>query len=543
MAIRFDDRDHDYTNAPQAPVGSSSDNVGPTWKIVSKILNRIPLITGLTNWWDTPATPLSGKADKAGDTFTGIVNTKAADSYPLRVTNTGNTGTFPYAGTARVGFYDNDGDRIGSVGINGDGGFNLDSQQGGASYFAWDAANSVYRTVYHTGNHGRIYSTKQVRAATTANITLSGTQTVDGVALVAADRALVKNQTTASQNGIYDVVSGGAWTRVADMDESAEAFNGLLVTVAEGTTNVGLWRLSTSDPITLGTTALTFTAVVASGAVTGHNFWSSSHPDVDATDTPANGDVVTYQSSNSKWVASPAATYPQDTIQGLELTWDSATTLGVEVGSAYVQSVGGLVTLSSRATLTFSGMTTGAIQYIYLTNSGTIVSSTTAPTTPYYGVNARSMTADTTRRYIGEVIAASATTIHPFRYMPKMGLVEYLGNIGAAPFVVLSDGVATTETTISMATVIPTTSRLAHVQFKHVTSGIPVVIGSADDNFTLSATTPAYLRMMRSASSNNVQMESLVPITSSQTITYTYASAPTAGNGLYVYIQGYLVQR
>src|SRR5262245_18827628 len=63
-----------------------------------------------------------------------------------------------------------------------------------------------------------------VRAATTANITLSGTQTIDGVAVVAGDRVLVKNQTTASENGVY-VVAAGAWTRATDADSEAELLN------------------------------------------------------------------------------------------------------------------------------------------------------------------------------------------------------------------------------------------------------------------------------------------------------------------------------
>jgi len=63
-----------------------------------------------------------------------------------------------------------------------------------------------------------------VRVATTANITLSGTQTIDGVALSVGDRVLVKNQTTASQNGVYDVASG-AWSRSSDSDAGTELVN------------------------------------------------------------------------------------------------------------------------------------------------------------------------------------------------------------------------------------------------------------------------------------------------------------------------------
>src|SRR5689334_6764973 len=74
-----------------------------------------------------------------------------------------------------------------------------------------------------------------VRAASTANLTLSGTQTVDGVALSAGDRILVKNQSTASQNGIY-VVAAGAWSRATDMDIWAEV-PGSFVSVQEGTAN------------------------------------------------------------------------------------------------------------------------------------------------------------------------------------------------------------------------------------------------------------------------------------------------------------------
>lgn len=97
-----------------------------------------------------------------------------------------------------------------------------------------------------------------VRAATTANITLSATQTVDGVALAVGDRVLVKDQGTASANGIY-VVASGAWARSDDADSNAEVTGGMATTVTEGTTNGDkAFILTTNDPITLNTTALAF---------------------------------------------------------------------------------------------------------------------------------------------------------------------------------------------------------------------------------------------------------------------------------------------
>lgn len=101
------------------------------------------------------------------------------------------------------------------------------------------------------------------RVGTTANITLSGLQTIDGVTLVAADRVLVKDQTTAAQNGIY-VVASGAWTRATDADANAEVTAGLSVMITEGTTLADTqWRLTTNDAVVVGTTALTFAQIGA----------------------------------------------------------------------------------------------------------------------------------------------------------------------------------------------------------------------------------------------------------------------------------------
>jgi hypothetical protein len=107
-----------------------------------------------------------------------------------------------------------------------------------------------------------------VRAATIANITLSGLQTVDGVALAEGDRVLVKNQATGNENGIY-VASSNAWTRSADADTSAKLAAGIFVQVKEGSANAGTgWVLSNPGAITLGTTALTFVQKTGTGSAT-----------------------------------------------------------------------------------------------------------------------------------------------------------------------------------------------------------------------------------------------------------------------------------
>jgi hypothetical protein len=95
---------------------------------------------------------------------------------------------------------------------------------------------------------------KAVICATTANIALSATQTIDTIAVVAGNRVLVKNQTTASQNGIY-VVAAGAWTRDIDADISGEAA-GATTSIDSGTQAGQIWSTSFIPSNVIGTTAM-----------------------------------------------------------------------------------------------------------------------------------------------------------------------------------------------------------------------------------------------------------------------------------------------
>jgi hypothetical protein len=146
---------------------------------------------------------------------------------------------------------------------------------------AQDAATKSYVDAARMGLDVK----ESVRVATTANLTLSGTQTIDGVSLSAGDRVLVKNQSTASQNGIY-VVAAGVWGRASDADISAEVTAGMFTFVAEGTVNADSgWVLTTNDTITLGTTSLTFAQFSGAGQITAGAGLTKNGNTIDAVGT------------------------------------------------------------------------------------------------------------------------------------------------------------------------------------------------------------------------------------------------------------------
>jgi hypothetical protein len=99
-----------------------------------------------------------------------------------------------------------------------------------------------------------------VKAVAVSNITLSGEQTVNGIAVVSGDRVLVTAQTSGVDNGIYDVDTA-AWARSADFDGNYDVVKGTLVVSNSGT--AVYYRVTTSDPILPGTSSIAFAAVAA----------------------------------------------------------------------------------------------------------------------------------------------------------------------------------------------------------------------------------------------------------------------------------------
>lgn len=163
-----------------------------------------------------------------------------------------------------------------------------------------------------------------VRAATTANIVLSGAQTIDGVVLVVGDRVLVKNQAVGAQNGIY-VVQAGAWVRAQDADSNDDLTSGCIVPVTEGTTNGDkAFILATNDPITVGTTSLSWVETAAA-SIAAHEAAADPH--------------TVYQKESERGAANgyaplgadsrvPAANAPASTNTNLDMGGQKVTNLG-----------------------------------------------------------------------------------------------------------------------------------------------------------------------------------------------------------------------
>ena len=127
------------------------------------------------------------------------------------------------------------------------------------------------------------------RVATTANITLSGTQTIDGVAVSADQRVLVKNQSTSSENGLY-LCKASTWARTSDLAAGSDA-KSVFVFISEGSTQADQGFVQTADTATVGTNGLTFTQFSGSGNLTGGDGITKSGNEF-SVDLKSNGGIV-----------------------------------------------------------------------------------------------------------------------------------------------------------------------------------------------------------------------------------------------------------
>jgi len=204
---------------------------------------------------------------------------------------------------------------------------------------------------------------QSVKAASTANIaTLSGTMTIDGVALVAGDRVLVKDQTSSAQNGVY-VVAASTWARAADMDAWGELVSAYLF-VEQGTVNADVGFLCTVDAGgTLGSTAVTFVQFSGAGQIVAGAGLAKTGNTLDVVTASSARIVVNADSIDLATTGVGAATYRSVTVDtyGRVTAGSNPTTLS-GYGITDAQPLDGTLTA-------LAGLATVADRLIYATGA------------------------------------------------------------------------------------------------------------------------------------------------------------------------------
>ena len=212
-----------------------------------------------------------------------------------------------------------------------------------------------------------------VRAIALSNITLSGTQTIDGVSLIVGDRVLVTGQTTASQDGIY-LVASGSWTRTTDC-AAGSSQNAFAVFIEEGTSYADTgWVLTNNGTVTIGTTDLVFTQFTGVGAIEAGNGLTKSGNTINAVGT-------TDRISVSADAIDIASTYVGQT----SITTLGTVTTGTWSATAIAADKGGTGQTSYAVGDILYASTTSALSKLAAVATGNVLISGGLATAPSWG--------------------------------------------------------------------------------------------------------------------------------------------------------------
>ena len=403
-----------------------------------------------------------------------------------------------------------------------------------------DVVNKTYLEYFAAG-----ISWKQpVLCGTTANITLSGLQTLDGVTVVAGDRVLVKNQSTQSQNGIY-LASATTWTRSADADVWTDLISAL-VFVESGSTLAGsAWYCSAQPGGTIGTTAVNWSNFSVAATYTAGTGLTLSSYQFSITNTGVSAGA--YGSASKTLTATVNA-------QG-QLTVLAATDIAI----ANTQ-VSGLGTMSTQnaSSVTITGGTLNGVT-IGATTAGAITGTTITATT--FNGAGTGLTGTASSLSIGGS-AGSATTATNLAggasgslpYQSSAGTTTFLAAGTNGQYLTLSGGLpawASLPTTVSSFSagstgLTPSTATTGAVTLAGTlavanggtgvtaSSGASsVVLRDANQNITVNALDDAYVNVAAAGTTTTLTVASArrYTVTGSGGQTFQLPNATTLANG------------
>lgn len=212
-------------------------------------------------------------------------------------------------------------------------------------------------------------------------------------------------------------------------------------------------------------------------------------------------------------------------IRGIQLTWNSTTSITVGVGSCLAEN-GDFINITAALTKSSLSLSASTWYHIYVYLSAGAPAAEVVTTAPVlWKGSAYSKTSDTSRRYVGSIKSDGSSNVINFLHLGNK--IKYVAAITASPFRILASGTATTNTTVSASGIVPVTAR-------------EITVYAQQLNVTV---------VLRLADSSGINVIGIRPLTGSMVDFFTDASqnvyySNSAGSGdSYIDVFGYTLNR